>query len=468
MSSTHWRIVFALMLAEIAGAFESSMVYAALPSLLRHFGDPVLLGWLVTGYSLVATAACIVIGRLGQRYGIRLVIVALLLLSAAGSLISATSVELAPVLFGRALQGLAAGVLPLCIGLVHKLLPESHVPLGIGLITSAASGGVAAGLVLGGIIVDNFDWHTMFAASAGLLVTAAVAVHFLAPTDAAATSPVRMNVLEALLPVLGVTTALLGLSFSKQWGWTDPRTLALLSAGIAIIGAWARQSLRSSDPFIDLRLLGERNVLVANAVSILLAIGTMQIVLVFSTYLQAPRWTAVGLGLSATVAGLVKLPSNGCSLFAGPFAGWLIRRASVRTAILWGTATITLAWLAATTLPQSLAAVTALLCVISFGTTMLFAALSNAVVDAVPGERASEVVGSMTVIRNLSMAVGSQVVALMLATETLSPPNGGTALPGAGGFVAAMSWIALASAGAFAVALFYSNRGVARTVARPA
>src|SRR3546814_3069996 len=84
-------------------------------------------------------------------------------------------------LTGRLMQGVTGAILPLCIGLVHENLGQERAPMGIGLMISGASIGTAAGLVVGGMIVDSFNWHGIFFTSAGLCLCAVAATRAFVP-----------------------------------------------------------------------------------------------------------------------------------------------------------------------------------------------------------------------------------------------------------------------------------------------
>src|SRR3954465_6929611 len=98
-------ILLVLLVTEINSAFEVGMMYGILATLVREFGDPVGVGWLITAFLLVGAAAAALCSRLGDVYGRRRMIVVLLALAACGSLISALSSGLPGMIAGRALQG---------------------------------------------------------------------------------------------------------------------------------------------------------------------------------------------------------------------------------------------------------------------------------------------------------------------------------------------------------------------------
>ena len=162
MNSRAIRILLILVIAEITSAFEGSMVYAALPAMMRHYGDPAAVGWVVTGYLLVATATAAIGSRLGDLFGRSRLLGIALLLAMLGSVISAFADQLSIVVLGRVIQGASAAILPLCFGLVREHLPASHVPFGIGVLAATASVAAGAGMLLSGVIVDQLGWQWIF------------------------------------------------------------------------------------------------------------------------------------------------------------------------------------------------------------------------------------------------------------------------------------------------------------------
>lgn len=454
MKSNYLAIISALFLAEIAATFESAMLYAALPTLIREFGDPITAGWLVTIHLLIGAAAGVLVGRMGDIYGRKSMTLWMLVIATIGSIMSAVTDNFGVVLAGRALQGLSVAVIPLSIGLIRESLPKERVPVAVGLMTTGSGVGVAIGLVLGGVIVDNLNWHWLFVVSAILLALSWVAIKFWVPGKPGIPTRQPIDWVEGLLPAPGIMAMLYGVSQSKALGWRDPSVWGTVLVGALIMAYWARRSLGATEPFVDLRLLASRNVALANLLTICLGLGTMQVVLVFSTYTQSPAWTMAGLGLGATVAGLAKLPSNVLSFFAGPLSGWLTKTFGDRPTVVVGTLLAVAGWLIGVGLPNTLIAVIAILCVISFGTTILNAAIYNVIVGTVPEARTGEAIGTIAVTRGMASAIGAQIIAVLLATATLTDPGTGAQLPSAEGFRLTMIWIAGLTAAGVVLALF--------------
>lgn len=410
-------VLGALWVAEMTSSFESAMILAALKALVFEFGDAAAVGWLVTSFLIVGAAAAAVVGRLGDIYGRQNVLLIVLAIGAIGSVLSALSSQYDLVLAGRILQGVTATILPLVIGLVRENLPEERVATGIGLMISGASIGTAAGLVVGGVIVDLASWHGIFLASAAFCIVSLLLVHWLVPPSSKCAEGTAVDWWSGILFAPGITLTLLFMSGGKAWGWTSPAALALLATGALFCLLWWRRALTSPNPLIDVRILSNRPIAVVCASSVLVAMGTMQITVFFSLLLQAPVWTGLGLGLSATLAGLVKLPSNVTSVLAGPLSGWLTQRGGGRFAMIAGGTLTTIGWLFVLIDTSSVPIIIAELIVISFGTTMLFAVAPTIIAAEAPPERTSEITGMLSVIRALFLGVGSQLVTTVLALE---------------------------------------------------
>jgi MFS family permease len=435
-------LLLALCVAESTVTFETSMIFAALPKLIRTFGDPFMAGQLVAIHPLVAASSAPVVGRLGDLWGRRYMILVLLALALVGSVISAVSENFALVLLGRAMQGCSVTVLPLAVGLLRENLDGTRLPVSIGFLTTAQGVGAACGLILGGMIVDHFNWHWLFAASAVLIALSVLLCLAWLPPRSIARQSVRIDWVEALLPMPAIAAIMLAIGLTKSQPILSPAVLGALAVGLLLAFAWAHRSMRAREPFIDLRLFRSRTFAVSNVATLLLAASTMQVVYILSGYIQSPVWTGVGLGLTATAAGLAKLPSHMITVTAGPLVSLQASRFGHRAAVTTSCIVAAAGWFYAFTLPGSLLEIVVLLAITSFGTTMVVTALTNAIVDDVPAERTSEALGTMLVVRGFGLAIGAQLIAVSLSLYTIATPDGAARFPTAQGYQMTMGWIA--------------------------
>lgn len=451
-------IISALFLAELTASFETGMIFSAMSKLIAEFGDPIAVGWLVTIYLLVAAGAAAVAGRLGDIFGRRLVVVILLGAATVGSIISALTTEFSLVLFGRGLQGLAAAIIPLCFGIIRENLSKKMTPIAIGITVAAANAGTAAGLIIGGVIVDNFNWRGIFIAAAILGFLSVLAIQFLVPKSRLVQIPEKLDFLGGILFVPAIGALLLSLSKLKTWGWEDPKTISLLLGGLVLLGLWIRQSLRHENPLLNVRLFANRQVAVTNLVAVFLAMSGMQVTLIVSMLLQSPVWTGVGLGISSTLSGLMKLPSNIGGLVVGPLSGFVSSKYGHRRAMLIGALIGTIGWAVITFSHDNAILIVGILCIISWGTTFLYAATPNAIVDAVPMDRTSEATGMLIVVRSAFYAIGAQISAVVLATDVITHPTHPGEYPTEHAITLTFGVITLFAAMAVVFSLFLPNK----------
>lgn len=434
-------VIAVLFLAEVSVAFETSMIYAALKRLIEVFGDPVTVGWMVTLYLLLGAGASAVAGRLGDMYGRKKLMVIMLAFAVSGSALSAFGGSFELVLAGRAMQGLGLAAMPLAFGIVREVFPPDRVPFNNGVLIAGAGTGTALGLVIGGLLIDNLDWHWIFIASCLLALRSLIAVALVLPRSTKLAKVERLDWLGLALFLPAIGGLLVAISKSGEWGFSDIRVLLPGVAGIVLLALWVWRSVAAPDPFIDVRLLAQRNVWVANLIISVLALGYIQVTMIMALMVQNPVWTGFGLGASATIAGLAKVPSNIITLGAGLLAGWLAVRSGNRAVVLLAAICEATAWLAIYFFHGSIVTVAFIICFISFFGTMIYTAVPNIIVEAVPAERTSEATGMMVVIRTAVSAIGAQILAVLFASSTATDPNTGAHYPDATAFTVVIAYV---------------------------
>lgn len=421
-----WFVLAALMAAEATAAFEGSMIWAAMGTLYEIFGDPVLVGWILTSYLLVSASAAVICARLGDMYGRKRVLMWVLIIALIGSLISAIWPNIYGLLAGRAIQGVSGAVLPLCFGLVREALPRERAMFGVGLLAATISIAAGIGLLIGGLIVDQLPWHWIFYTSAIAAAIAIVMVRGWVPGVAGSGVRERFDLLGGLLFAPGIALVLYAVSQGRDWGWADGRTWAVLAAGLIVLIVWVIHELRHRNPLVDVRLLTSRQIMLTNLCMAMAALGAFQKGPVASLLLQQPTWTGVGLGLAAVASGAILFLANGINLVAGPWSGKLAARSSARQPMIIGASLMFIAWGSLTVYHGAVWFITVMLILGGLGLGMVFASAPMAVMEVTPTERTSESTALVSVSRQIFLGIGSQLIAVLLATSTMGDPGGGT------------------------------------------
>lgn len=417
-------IVVALVLVEILSSFESSMIYTALPAISRDLGDLGAAAWLVTAHLLGSVMMAVIGGRLGDMFGRKRVLVIVVMLCAAGSLLSAAASSIEIIIVGRAIQGASGAILPLAFGLVRETIAPRFAPFWIGVLMGAFGVGSSAGFLLGGHLSEGGDWQSIFEFTAVYSLLLLPVVLFAIPRGAQRLVRERFDFVGAILFVPAVAAVLVAIT---QWSRAEGdayQAQLLLAGGIATIIFWIFFELRQASPLVDLRLLRQPRIAVANIGTCIVALGLIQTAFLFMLLLQQPAITGVGLGVGATLAGLLKVPSSLSAAFASPLSGYISSRHNSSRALVLGALLGAAGWAFLALFHVSLWQVVAASIVCSFSAYILLAGLPNLALEDAPVEQSSEVTGLMMVLRGICTAIGVQLIATFLSVSQVRLADG--------------------------------------------
>jgi len=430
-------ILGVLSLAALAYSVLSSAVIPALPTIQRSLNaSETGVTWLLTGFLLSASVGTAIIGKLGDMYGKKRLLVWTLLVLAAGTLLAAVAGSMAVLIVARVIQGVAGGIFPLSFSIVRDEFPADRVAGSIGLMSAILGVGGGLGLVVGGLIDEHLSWHWLFWIPLPAMILAAACTWRYIP-ESRIRSPGRINWAAACLLTGGMSGLLLAIAQTTAWGWTSARTLALLAAALAVCAVWIVVEVRSRTPLIDMAMMRVRGVWTANLAAFLLGGGLYAWFLLLPQYAQLPRSTGFGYGASVVAAGLYLLPcAVGMGVF-GSLAGRVERQFTSRRALVAGAAVSAVAcgWLTlASRHPYDM-----LLCstLLGIGIGLAFSALGNLIVQAVPASQTGVASGMNTVLRTLGGALGGQIAATFVASRLVH------GLPGLTGFTLTFAMAAL-------------------------
>lgn len=409
------RTLLILSIGTSTFALAQSTLFPALSQLQVEFGvDAAAAAWLITGYLLTAAVFTPVMGRLGDMFGKRRILVVSLLAFAVGSAVSALGTTLEVVVAGRVLQGVGGGVFPLSFGIIRDEFPRERIAASIGLIASIAGVGGGIGIVGGGVLIDQLSWHWIFWVACGLALVAAVSTHLLVPESPVRT-PGRVDVRGAAVLGVGLVLVLFGVSRATSWGWDDPRLLALLIAGTTVLVLWVGLQRRTEQPLADIATLSEPPVLMTNIATFLVGFGMFGSFLLVPQLAQAPADTGYGFGMDATGAGLLLLPGSLAMLATGPIAGVLATRFGTRLPLVIGGALATTGLLLLAFVHTTRLEVATFSLLMSIGVGFAFASMPNLIVAAVRPHQTGEATGFNALVRSAGASVGSAVAASILA-----------------------------------------------------
>ncbi len=412
-------ILAVLSIAALAYAVLSSAVIPALPTIRTNLhASETGVTWLLTGFLLSASVGTAIIGKLGDMYGKKRLLVWTLLILTAGTLLAALAGSLTVLIVARIIQGVAGGIFPLSFSIARDEFPPDRVAGSIGLMSAILGVGGGFGLLLGGLIDEHLSWHWLFWFPLIAMIAAIIGTWRYIPESQLRT-PGKVNWLAAALLTVGMSSLLIGIAQTTAWGWTGPATLALLIGGLLVCGLWIGVEVRSANPLIDMTMMAVHAVWTTNLAAFLVGGGLYAWFLLLPQFAQLPASTGFGYGASVVVAGLYLLPCAIGMGVLGSVAGRVERRFTSRRALIAGAAISAVAsgWLAvASAHPYDMLISSTLL---GIGIGLAFAALGNLIVQAVPPSQTGAASGMNTVLRTLDGAVGGQIAATFVVGSTV-------------------------------------------------
>jgi MFS family permease len=461
-------VVAVLAFGGIVVSLMQTLVIPIVPELPKLLdSSPSDAAWAVTATLLAAAVATPVMGRLGDMYGKRLILLTSLVMLVAGSVTAALSDTLVPMIVGRALQGLASGVIPLGISIMRDELPAERLGSATALMSASLGVGGALGLPAAALIADHFDWHVLFWTSAALGAVAAVFVLLLVPESKVRTGG-RFDLTGAVGMAAGLVCLLLGISKGADWGWRNGTTLGLFAAAVVVLVAWGLFELRAVQPLVDLRTTARRQVLVTNLASVAFGFSMFAMSLVLPQLLQLPEATGYGLGKSLLDAGLVMAPTGLVMMAMAPVSAAISKAAGPKVTLMIGAVIVSAGYGLDIWLMHAVWQLILCSCIIGAGIGFAYGAMPALIMGAVDPSETAAANSLNTLMRSIGTSTASAVAGVILAQMTTT--FGSASLPSENGFKVVMAVGSGAALLALVVAAFIPRRRVsgAGTTAEPA
>lgn len=300
-----WLALAVLALTALLLSLDVSVLYLALPELSADLGVTTTQQlWVLDIYSFVLAGFLVTMGAVGDRIGRR----RLLLIGAAAfgvaSAFAAYASSPGELIVWRAVLGIAgATLMPSTMGLIRTIFTdERSMTTAIGVWYGAFMGGMAAGPLVGGVLLQHFWWGSAFLLGVPFMVLLLLAGPRLLP-ESDRSSGARVDLASAVLSLATILPVIHGFKEIARGG---DRTGAVLAAtvGLAMGVVFLRRQQRIDNPLVDLTLFRSRTFSTALAVMLLGGVVMAGVSFVSS------QWLQLVAGLTPLSAGLWMLPAN--------------------------------------------------------------------------------------------------------------------------------------------------------------
>jgi predicted MFS family arabinose efflux permease len=378
--------------------------------------------WVLTAALLVGAVATPVLGALSDGPRRRRVLLATLALVLVGSVLAATATSFGQLLVGRALQGLAYGVIPMATAMARALLPPERVRGTAAALSVTTVTGAGLSFPVTGIVVEQWGYHAAFWLAVVFTAPAFLAVLATAPRDDPAAHPsgTRLDWTGAGLLAVALAGLLVAVSQGDHWGWASPVVIGLFTLAGLLFPVWAWVELRTPHPLVQLRSMVNRDVALANVTTLVLGAMLFAASSSVSQLLQTPSWTGYGFGLAVFATGLAMLPTSVASVAANGVMHVLGRWFTPHALLPLGPLFIGLDMAFLALFHDHLWQVFVGVFLHGLATGASLVLMPALILAAVPPQQTGSAIGLNQVLRTVGGSVGSALVGALLAAATLT------------------------------------------------
>ena len=326
-----WYTLAVLCMSLIVITIDNSILNVALPTIVRDLGASGSdLQWIIDAYIIVFASLLLTAGALGDKFGRKgaLSIGLLLFGGFSGLAAFATSPEMLIVM--RGLMGIgAAFIFPTTLSILTNTFTGRERAKAIGVWAGVSGIGVALGPMLGGILVEHFDWGAVFFVNVPVCALALVLGYFYIPTSRDPDNR-PLDPVGALLSILTLVALLYSIIQAPEEGWLATDVVVSFAIALVLLGVFAWWETHTSEPMIDVRVFRNPRFSAASGVLTLTSFALYGSVFLLIQYFQFV------LGYSPLEAGLLAMPVAIGMMVMSPNAPRLVFRWGTKRVVVTG------------------------------------------------------------------------------------------------------------------------------------
>ncbi|MFC5719913.1 MFS transporter [Streptomyces gamaensis] len=412
---TRWLILGVICLAQLTVLLDNTVLNVAIPSLTQGMGASTAdIQWMLNAYSLVQAGLLLTAGSAADRYGRKKLLVLGLALFGAGSLVAGLSQSPGQLIAARAGMGVGGALLmTTTLAVVMQVFDEKERVKAIGVWGAVGSLGFATGPLIGGSLLNHFWWGSIFLINLPVALLGLIAVVAFVP-ESKNPSGDRPDLLGALLSTVGMVGVVYAIISGPVHGWTSGRVLVPAAAGLAALAAFALWERRVPYPMLDMHFFRDSRFVGAVAGGILVSFGMGGSFFLLTQHLQLVLgYDPLQTGLRMTPLALVIVVLN----LTGAGAR-LLSKVGAPSAIAGGMVLLAAGLAAIAVLgADSYGGMLLGLVVMGVGIALAAPAMANAIMSAIPPEKAGVGAGVNGTLQECGNGLGVAVLGAVLTSR---------------------------------------------------
>ncbi|MFI0410926.1 MFS transporter [Actinomadura sp. 3N508] len=304
-----WLGLAALALCMLVLGFDLTILNVALTTLSAELDASTSeLQWIVDSYLLVFGALLLPAGLLGDRFGRKWLLIAGLGIFGAASLAGAFAGGTGGVIAARAVMGLGAAIVtPLSMSMIPAIFPAEERTRAVAIWSASTALGLPLGPLLGGWLLENFWWGSIFLINVPIVIAGGLAVALLLPETRDPSAP-PVDGVGALLSMGGIVALVYGVIEAPVRGWGDAVVLGSFAFAAVLLAGFALWERRVTAPMLPTKLFRDARFVWAMVAAVTANLMLAGVLFVVPQYLEAVQGNGVfdtGLKLIPMLLGLM-------------------------------------------------------------------------------------------------------------------------------------------------------------------
>ena len=408
-----WWVLFTVIVGTFLGRLDQTIVNLALPKIISDFSITVSsAGWIATAYILANAVFVPIWGKMGDVYGQKKVYIVGFSLFIVGSMLAGLAWNLGSMIVFRIIQAIAGSAdYPTAMAIIaYTVPPGKERAQALGIWSSSFAAASVVGPLLGGPLIDNFGWRSVFLINIPIGILGILLAMIFVREGGRRFKEHSFDWWGAITLGISLSSFVLVLDKGLEWGWTSWSSLFAYAVTIAFGWIFVRIEQGHHDSIVDLKFFRNRifvGALVNNFIVFMTMMGSVFLIPIFAqTY----------LGYDATQTGYLFIPMAFMIVLAAPLGGRLTGRVEPRYVIAVSTLVAGIGLLLFSALdPRSTSlAIIVPLGVMAFGMGFGMAQRTNVIASAVPQSEIGSASSVLALARNIAGAFGIAVFGTIL------------------------------------------------------
>jgi MFS family permease len=437
-----WKALAVLASLATMAMYAETMLIPAIPDLIRDFDVSYSMSaWILTAYLISGAVMTPIAGKLADVYGKKKVLLGILAVYIIGLTMAGFSPNIYFMVAARAVQGVGMAMFVIAFSIIRDQFPREKMSIGQGVISSMFASGAVLGLLLGGIVIQNYGWQATFLSAIPIAIALFVInskfnykkqSHEVKraenPHNMTRDTPVvvshpkngKVDVKGAITLATFITSFLLALTLSETTGNSSsisnasPSLLVyyLIILGVATFALFVIIERREKYPLVDFKLILHKAILPSNIIILVVGFSMFMVFQTIPVLVRNPQ--PFGFGLDAAEAGYVQLPFAIVLLIFGPTSGLIVAKMGSIRPLIIGIAVTTAGFLGLLASHADLMTISLDLAVLSTGLSLTNVGAMNITMLATPIEHTGMSLGTNNLMRIIGSSIGPTLAGMYM------------------------------------------------------